>query len=227
MIQMRNGTNKRTRHRRDAGRRRARSPLGALGVLARIVDLCDTAIALLTVVGSPDLQSFIPLDPEPSFPSTIQRLRVSWRKAKRMATVDALPDAPWPEHRVGVILHGPKARHYLAARPSTAGTYDVLISQRRPRKGHCVLYRGEPPHVLTDATRQGTIRWLPVGIHADALTRDRFRRAVESPDPLTTLTHTRLDPTEASSSETEDLRGPTFHQAGPKVALNSPEKASR
>jgi hypothetical protein len=185
MVQMRNGMTKRTRHRRDAGRRCASNPFGVLSVPARIVDVCDTVIALLTVLGSPDPQSFIPLGYGPSEYSPIQRLRVPWRKAKRMATMDTLPNAPWAEHRVGVILHGPKTRNYLAARPSTADTYDVLISQKRPRKGHSVLYRGTPRHVLIEATGQGIIRWLPVGIHADAVTRARFWRAIESPDPLT------------------------------------------
>jgi hypothetical protein len=190
MVQMINGMTKRTRHRRDTGRWRASSPFGVLSVLARIIDVCDTVIALLTVLGSPGPQPFIPLDFEASEYSTLPRLRVPWRRAKRLATMDALPDAPWAEHRVGVILHGPKARHYLSARPSTADTYDVLISQNRPRKGHSVLYRRTPRHVLKEATGQGTLRWLPVGIHADAVTRARFRRSIESPDPLTTLTST-------------------------------------
>jgi hypothetical protein len=134
MIQMGNGMTKRTRHRRDTGRRRGISPGGALGVLSRIVDVWDPVVALLTVLGSSDPQSFIPLDFEPPQYSTLPRLRVPWRKAKRLATMGALEDAPWPEHRVGVILRGPKARHYLAARPSTAATYDVLISQKPPAR---------------------------------------------------------------------------------------------
>lgn len=188
MVAMGKVTDKRSRHRRNGGRRRVESRFRVLRGLARILDAYDALISFVALVGSPESQTVLPLDFQSSSSSRASRLSVPWRKAKSLAKLDALPDEPWVEHRVGVIVQGPEIGRYIAARPSTAGIYDVLVSRKRSRKGLCVLYREVPRLTLEEATNRGNVRWLPVGIHADSITSAQFRRAHASPAPLTTLT---------------------------------------
>ena len=178
------------RHQRGDGRRRAVSRFKVIRMAADAVDLCDTAIEYVSALIHPEFGSFPPLD-QPSSLSGIspRRMRLAWGKAIRMASIESLPKEPWPEHRIGMTVSGAKANHFVAARPSSPGPYDILLSSRINPRGHCSLYRDTAQAVLEQATDLGLVRWLPVGIHADAITSTHFRRATESTDTLTTLIH--------------------------------------
>lgn len=176
------------RHQRGDGRRRATSRFKVIRVAAGVVDLCDTVIEYIAALLHPEAGSLLPLDP-PSTSSGIssRRMRLSWPKAVRMATMESLPKGPWTEHRIGVIVGGGRVNHYVAARPSSPGSYDILLSRRTNPRGHCSLYKDTSQAVLEEATDLRLVRWMPVGIHADAITSTHFRRATASTDSLTTL----------------------------------------
>lgn len=177
------------RHERGDGRRRASSRFRVIRVAAGVIDFFDTVIDYVAVLLHPEAGSVLPLDPPfASSGASSRRMRVPWRKAVRVASTRSFPEGPWTEHRVGVVVGGARANHYVAARPSSPGFYDILLARRTNRGGHCSLYKDTSQAVIEEATDLGLVRWMPVGIHADAITRTHFRRATESTEPLTTLT---------------------------------------
>ena len=176
------------RHQRGGGRRRATSRFKVIRVAVSVVDFCDSVIDYVAALLHPEAGFLLPLDPpSASAGISLRRMRLSWRKVVRMASIESLPEVPWTEHRIGVIVRGVRANHYIAARPSAPGIYDILLSRRMNPRGRCSLYKDASQTVLEQATDLGLVRWMPVGIHADAITSTHFRRATASTDTLTTL----------------------------------------
>ncbi|MBM7781762.1 hypothetical protein JOD47_001930 [Arthrobacter tumbae] len=154
------------RHGRGDGRRRATSRFRVIRVAAGVVDLCDTVIDYVAALLHPEAGSVLPLDPPfASSGASSRRMRLSWRKALRVASIRSFPEGAWTEHHIGVIVGGARANHYVAARPSSPGSCDILLSRRMNRRGRCELYKDTSQAVLEEATDLSLVRWMPVGIH--------------------------------------------------------------
>ncbi|MFJ5696601.1 hypothetical protein [Arthrobacter sp. NPDC093139] len=90
----------------------------------------------------------------------------------------------WSEHRVGLIISGEQAGRYIAVQPSEHDGWDVMISRRRSSRGTSDAYQGTADPRLLSLLMEWDVRWLPVGIYADAVTQRFFRNAIVAEDGL-------------------------------------------
>jgi hypothetical protein len=181
MVCMMRGRVARGRRREELKGWRALRQGGLPQGLAMLAETVGTVVGLAGVLVNPAAPSFMPFGSDPiSMPQ--RKLRVSWRRARKLATVTDFPKSPWSEHRVGVAVSGSWRHRYVAVRPAAGDAFDVFLASFWSLGGRCRVIHAVMGKTLEESSRRGDIRWLPVGIHADAITRHRFRSAYSSPD---------------------------------------------
>jgi hypothetical protein len=172
-----------------AGRREYRSgrrsapPQLQIGQI--LLAFLEAAFRLLS--GDWDSSSFSPTysPGQPHAPSR-RTVPVSWRKSMKLAVSEPLPSESheWSEHRVGLIITGRKAGRYIAVQPSEHDGWDLQISRRRSSQGIIDAYQRVDDTRLQTLFMEWDVRWLPVGIYADAVTLRFFRKAMMGEEDL-------------------------------------------
>jgi hypothetical protein len=104
----------------------------------------------------------------------------------KLAVSEHLPSesSEWSEHRVGLITNGPKAGRYIAVQPAEHDEWDLQVSRERSSQGISDAYQRIDEARLQTLFVEWDVRWLPVGIYADAVTQRFFRKAMMGEEDL-------------------------------------------
>ncbi len=172
------------RHEHRSGRRSAPTRLRLGQILLALVEAASRLFS-----GDWDSSSSsLGYSPDRLQMTSRSKVPVSWGKSVKLAVSEPMASKPesneWSEHRVGLIISGPKAGSYTAVQPSEHDGWDVLISRKRSSRGTSDAYPGTAGSRLQTLLMEWDVRWLPVGIYADAVTQRFFRNAMAGEDDL-------------------------------------------
>jgi hypothetical protein len=162
--------------------RRSGSPQLRIGQI--LLALLEAAFRLLS--GDWDSSSFSPTySPGQRHPASRRKVPVSWRKSVKLAVSEPLVSeaSEWSGPRVGLITSGQKAGRYIAVQPAEHDGCDLQIS-REPSRGISDAYQRIDDARLHTLLVEWNVRWLPVGIYADAVMQRFFRKAMMAEEDL-------------------------------------------